>query len=384
MRIGIIDKSNCFLPNTSAKNKNITLVGRDTIGFNNAKSLNNDKVSFKSAATQPREITHVFKNRAGEITKTFPDRLHEFFGQRNIVFIGSSQTTSPTQGSLTEIQKIAAETLRRGYNNIEGAGSDGVMGAVINGSHYAISKQKEWKDYRGRSLSVVTQGGYGDEDLQRTLPISMARTGKESERIEIFNSLLSNPSSAVVCGPPGNTTMFELTGFIAMSKNRALGTPIKRIFLLGEERFEHLKKMYQQMFRDGNHPMDPYDKTVEQLFEIVEPKDILARFPDMQETFSEEIRKLTKKFLGLPEQASELELGRKYEEFMKNASDEQKINLYLFVKKDPRTRKDRIVEGKDLLQVVNSPDGDLYHYAISSGLYQIQQACRGLKMSWQA
>jgi len=53
------------------------------------------------------------------------------------------------------------------------------------------------------------------------------------------------------------------------------------------------------------------------------------------------------------------------------------------VKKDPQTGKDRTVESKELLQQVNSADGEYYWGAINSGLYQIQQACRGKQMSWQ-
>lgn len=341
-------------------------------------------VSFASK-TKPKATEgqfHVFKSKDGKIIKKFPDRLDEYYGQRNIIVIGSAATTPQISSKLKEIEKMTEELTSRGYNIITGAGKDGVMGAAINGSFNAM--ERSHYEYIGNSLSIITQNGWGDEDLYRSKPISMAISGKESERIEIFNKLLSNPFSAVIVAKPGCTTLQEMTTFIAMNKYRKKGTPPNRIFLLGKETFEPIKKQYKKMYEDGTYPVNPYDKNnQDQLFEVIEPNKILQKFPDMQETLNEEIRKYAKIYLGLPEQVSQSELAKAYDDFIKKAHSNQKLGLYLYVKKDPQTQKDRTIEGKELLQMVNSADGELYHLAINSGLYQIQQACLGKTMSWQ-
>lgn len=350
---------------------------------NNSQSMQISNYPASNVAfTGRKDIWCIFKDKHGKIIQKFQDKLDRYVGQRNIVYIGCSETEPQNQKTLKEIEEIAYRLTARGYNSINGAGNQGVMGASTQGAYNSIL-QNHFEDYIGRSLSIVTQGGWGDEDLLRAWPITMARTGKETDRTYQFAKLLSNPHSAVICASPGATTMEELTQLIALNKYRDKGTKPSKIFLLGQEDFAPLLEMYSRMSKKGNFPYDPYNNEAEQLFEIVEPQDILGKFPHIQEAFSDEIRNLAKQYFNLPQDASQSQLAEAYNDFVKNANDDEMIKLYLHIKKVPGSKKDRAVEGKDLLQRVNSADGDFYHHAIQSGLYQIQQACRGLKMSWQ-
>ena len=147
-------------------------------------------VSFSAKKPEPNKTNeadvtfHVFKNKNGELIKEFPDKLDEYYGQRNIIVIGSAASTPQISKDLQELEKITEALTKRGYNIITGAGADGVMGAATTGVHNILLSGKGQIDYSGSSLCVLTQGGWGDEDLLRSTPISMAPSGKESERIE--------------------------------------------------------------------------------------------------------------------------------------------------------------------------------------------------------
>lgn len=251
----------------------------------------NKVVSFKNNAihTEQKRRIHVFKSKKGEIIKEFPDRLHEYYNKRNVIVLGSSRSTPDSEKTLRKVEKIAKELALRGYNIVTGAGDCGVMGAAITGAYNAINltdRRINWNapEHVGASISVVTQGGWGDEDLNRSTPISMAVSGDEHERVKIFNDLLENPHSAVIIAEPGATTLQEATTLIAMNKYRKKGTPPNRIFLLGKDNFEGLQQQYARMYSRGNFPTDPYDKnSKEKLFEVIEPDKILEKFPDTQD-----------------------------------------------------------------------------------------------------
>lgn len=189
--------------------------------------------------------------------------------KKTVTILGISNNAESLKEPIKKTFRIARELVNRGYNILTGCGAKGIMGAAYKG---ALSAEKDPENPK-KNLAVLVNPPWEEGDQEHCVVISKPASS-EADRIE---NGFSKASNNFLIFPGGPCSIQEASALIAKNKHLK-GSEHLNIFLVGSDYYRGLIQQYDDMEKLGTLGIER-----ENLFKVIEPDEILDKFPELKE-----------------------------------------------------------------------------------------------------